>query len=127
MKTIKRLVAAAELLLIFPGVLFMTSLFVRNFQPAPYEPAQTAQRVVEWFSGRVMLGLYVLLFALPFAAFVMGCATLLLGWRRDAGLRQAGAGTLAAIRAHPAILLIAASTVAAGGILAIVAVHVMMN
>ena len=126
MKTIKR-IAAAELLLIFPGALFMTALLVRNIQPAPYETAQTAQRVVEWFSGRLILGLYVFLFGLPFAAFVIGCTTLLLGWRRDAELRKAGVGTLAAIRANPAILLIAVTTVAAGGILAIVALHVMMN
>jgi len=28
--TIKRVIAGAELLLIFPAILFMTSLFVRN-------------------------------------------------------------------------------------------------
>jgi hypothetical protein len=44
MKAIMRTVAIIELLLVFPAVLFMTAVFVRNIQPAPYEPAQTARR-----------------------------------------------------------------------------------
>jgi hypothetical protein len=38
MNTFKRAIAAAELLLVFPAVLFMTALFVRNLQPLQYEP-----------------------------------------------------------------------------------------
>jgi uncharacterized RDD family membrane protein YckC len=123
MNTIKRIIAATELLLVFPGALFMTVLFVRNLQPAPYEPAQTARRLVEWFSARPLLGLDVFLVALPFAAFVIGCATVLRSWRSDAGLRQAALETLATVRVHLATLLIAGATLMAGSILAIVALH----
>jgi hypothetical protein len=123
MPGIKRTVAVVELLLVFPGVLFMTSLFVRNLQPAPYEPAQTARHVVDWFSARPLLGLDVFLIALPFAAFVIGCVTVLHSWRGDANLRLVALQTIAAVRSHGAALLIAASTLIAGGILAIVALH----
>ena len=118
-----RFVAAAEWLLILPAALFMTSLFVRNVQPPGFEPADTARRVVEWFSHSPRLGLQTFLIALPFAAFVIGCLTALRRWRSDAMLRQAVRGTLAAVRAHLASLLIAGATLAAGCILAIVALH----
>ena len=123
MNTIKRTIAATELLLVFPAALFMTALFVRELQPAQYEPAHTAQRLVEWFSARPHLGLDLFLIALPFAAFVIGCATVLRSWRSDAELRQAALETLAAVRAYLATLLIAGATLMAGGILAVVAVH----
>ena len=61
----------------------MTALFVRNLQPAPYKPAQSARRLVEWFSARPHLDLHLFLIALPLAAFVIGCATVLRSWRSD--------------------------------------------
>jgi hypothetical protein len=123
MKAINRTVAIVELLLVFPGLLFMTALFVRNLQPAPYEPTQSARLVVDWFSARPVLGLYVFLVALPFAAFVIGCVTVVRSWRSDADLRLVALQTLAAVRSQGAALLIAGSTLIAGGILAIVALH----
>jgi hypothetical protein len=123
MKTIKRTIAATELVLVFPAALFMTALFVRNLQPEQFEPTHTAVRLVEWFSARPLLGLDIFLIALPFAAFVIGSATALRSWRGDAELRQAALETLAAVRAHLATLLIAGATLMAGGILAIVALH----
>jgi anti-sigma factor RsiW len=127
MNTIKRTIAATELLLVFPAALFMTALFVRNLQPAQYEPAYTARRLVDWFSARPHLGLDVFLIALPLAAFVIGCATVLRSWRGDAQLRQAALETLAAVRAHLATLLIAGASLMAGGILAIVALHMITD
>ncbi len=123
MNTFKRAIAAIELLLIFPAALFMTALFVRNLQPLQYEPARTAERIVTWYSVRPRVGLWILLMALPLAVLVTGCGTLLRSWNTDADLRQAARQTLAAIRAHLAMLLVAAATLAAGGILAIVALH----
>jgi len=124
MMTLKRVIAATELLFIFPASLFMTALFVRNLQPPQYEPARTAERIVMWYSARPRIGLWVLLMALPLAVLVTGCGTLLRGWKTDVELRQAIWNTLAAIRAHLAMLLVAAATLAAGSILAIVALHV---
>jgi uncharacterized RDD family membrane protein YckC len=118
-----RYVAIAELLLIFPAVLFMAALFMRNLQPAPYEPAQTARHLVEWFSARPLLGLDIFLIALPFAAFLIGCGTALRCWSNHAGFRQAALETLAVFHTHLATLLIIGATLVAGGILAIVAMH----
>jgi hypothetical protein len=123
MKTIKRTIAAAELLLIFPAVLFMTALFVRDLQPQQYEPAHTAERIVTWYAVRPRVGLWVLLMALPLAVLITGCATLLRSWNGDEELRQAARQTLAAIRAHLATLIVAVATLTAGGVLAIVALH----
>lgn len=122
-----RFVAAAEWLLILPAVLFMTSLFARSVQPPGFEPADTARRVVEWFSHSPRVGLALYLIALPFAAFVLGCLTTLRRWTSDAMLRQAVRETLRAVRSHLETLLIAGATLAAGGILAIVAMHMITD
>lgn len=124
MNTIRRTLAALELLLISPAALFMTALLVRSLQPRQYEPARTAQLIVTWYAVRPWT-LWVLLVALPLAVLATGCATLLHSWNDDVELRQAGRETLAAIRAHVAPLLIAAATLTAAGVLAIVAVHML--
>ena|ERR1700720_1455957 len=123
MGTVKRTIAAAELLLIAPAALFMTALFVRNLQPLRYEPARTAERIVTWYAVRPRVGLWLLLMALPLAVLVTGCVTLLRSWTDDVELRQAARHTLAAIRAHLATLLVAAATLTAGVVLVIVALH----
>src|ERR1700674_3970317 len=113
MKTIRRAIAAAELLLIFPAVLFMTTLFVRNLQPQQYEPAHTAERIVTWYAVRPRVGLWVLLMALPLAVLITGCATLLRSWNGDVELRQAARQMLAAIHAHLATLIVGVATLTA--------------
>jgi hypothetical protein len=124
MKPRKRGIAATELLLIFPAALFMTALFLREIQPEQFEPAHTAKVIVSWYAtGPVWLTLWILLMAMPLAVLVIGGATLLRSWKSDAELRQAARQMLATIRAHLATLLIAAATLAAGAILAIVALH----
>jgi hypothetical protein len=127
MNMTKRCIAAAELLLIFPGALFMAALFVRNLQPLQYEPAHTAQRIVTWYAVRPRIGLWGLLIALPLAVLVTGCGTLLRSWSDEMELRQATRQTLAAISAHLATLLVAGATLTAGGILAIVALHMLTD
>ena len=60
----KRVIAVTELVLIFPAVLFMTALVLRNLQPLQYEPARSAQQLVMWYAGR-MWTLWFLLLGLP--------------------------------------------------------------
>jgi hypothetical protein len=124
---VKRLVAAAELLLILPAVLFIAALFVRNLQPAQSEPAHTAAQIVQWYSAWPLVGLWVLLIALPAAVLVTGARTLLRDWTDDAVLREAAWRTIATIRGHLATVVVAATTVVAGVILAIVALHVLTD
>lgn len=124
MKIFGRAIAATELLLIFPAVLFMTALFLRNVQPEQYQPAHTAQLIVTWFTtGPVWLALWLLLMALPLAVLIIGGATLLRNWNSDADLREAARQTFSIVRANLATLLIVVATLTAAGILAIVALH----
>jgi hypothetical protein len=127
MNSIQRLIATAEMCLVFPAALFMTSLFLRELQPAQYEPARTARRLVDWFSARPFLGLDILLIALPLTALVVGSTAVVRSWRTDASLRRAVLGTLVLVRSHLATLLIAGTTLMAGGILAIVAMHMITD
>ena len=127
MRLPKYTIATTELLLIFPAVLFMTALFVRNLQPQQYEPAHTAQQIVTWYAGQPRLGLWVFLIALPLGVLITGCATLLHKWSGDVELRQAAREALGLIRAHLATLLVAGTTVTACSILAIVGLHVLTD
>jgi hypothetical protein len=124
---LKRTIALTELLLVFPGALFMAALFVRNLQPAPYEPAQSARRLVDWFAARPFLALDIFLIALPFVALILGAAIVLNTWQSDAGFRLAALDTLAVVRKNFSTLIIAVATLAAGGILAVVALHMITD
>ena len=124
MKTMKPAIAATELLLVFPAALFMTALFVRNLQPQQYEPAHTAQRIVDWYAASPHVGLWLLLIALPLVVLFLGVVTIVRNWQADAELRQAAQQVAKNIRGHLATSLVALATLAAAGILAIVALHV---
>ena len=125
MNPVKRPVIVAQLLLIFPSLLFMGALVVRELQPLQNQPAHTAQQLVMWYAAR-MWTLWVLLIALPFAVLVTGCVTLARNWRDDTKLPQA-VQKLAASRADWAMLFVAATTLTAAAILAIVALHMAAN
>lgn len=127
MTTIKRTAAVAELLLIFPSVLFMSSLFVRGIQPHQFEPAHTAMRIVDWYAKRPHIGLWLLLIAMPLTGLIVGCIMLLRAWKSNAEVRQAARQTFAMVQAHIATLLVATATVTAFGILAIVALHMITD
>lgn len=121
-----RIIAALQLVLIFPALLFMAALIVRELQPLQHEPARSAHQLVMWYAGRVWT-LWILLLALPITVLATGGATLLRSWNRDPALPSAARQLLAAIRAQFAMLVIAAATLAAGGILAIVVLHMLAN
>ena len=124
---LKRSIATIELLLIAPATLFMLALFLRNVQPEPYQPAQAARLIVNWFAARPHIGLQIFLLGLPFVALILGAATALRMWRNDAHLRQLASDTLVTLRAHASFLLIAAATFLAASILAIVALHILTD
>jgi hypothetical protein len=121
-----RVIALVELVLIFPAALFMTALALGNLQSLQLEPARTAQQLVMWYAGR-MWTLWVLLFGLPFIALVSGCAELVRNWKRDISASLTSQKSLALVREHLASLFIAAMTLIAGVILAIVVLHVLAN
>jgi len=127
MKTILRSLAALELLFVFPAVLFMTALFTRSIQPLQYEPAHTAQQIVDWYAARPHIGLWILLIALPLTVAVLGSLSLIREWHRNPELRDATLRTIGFIRSQAPAVLIACATATAGGILAIVALHVLTD
>jgi hypothetical protein len=124
---LKRSIAAIELLLILPATSFMLALFLRNVQPAPYQPAEAARHLVDWFAARPHIGLQLFLISFPFAALLLGAATLLRIWRQDPNLRQLASTTLTTVRSYASFLLIAASTLLAFAILSIVALHLLTD
>jgi hypothetical protein len=127
MQTLKRTVAAAELVLIFPAALFMTALVVRALQPVQFEPAHTAQQIVDWYAARPRVGLWLALITMPLAVLLTGAVTLLRSWTADADVRQAARAMFTIVHTHLATLLVAVATLTAGGILAIVAMHMLTD
>ena len=124
---LKRSIATIELLLILPATSFMLALFLRNVQPEPYQPAQAARHLVDWFAARQVIGLQLFLVSFPFAALMIGIATILRTSRRDPKLRQLASTTFSTLRSYASFLLIAASTLVAFAILSIVALHLLTD
>ncbi len=122
MNNIKRAVAAADVLLLAPALLFMGALIVRMVRPMQFEPARTAKGLVMWYAGR-MWTLWVLLITLPLVVLTSGGFVLLRVVTRERGLRQ----VLAAIRAETTTGIIVAAAFIAAAVLAIVAAHMMTN
>lgn len=118
MRADSRAMAAIELLCVAPAALFLGALFLREVQPL-----LGTGRLVDWFAQHVVLGLYVCLVALPSAALVMGLTVMLRSWRRDPGFRRRAMRLFATVRGSLACLLVTVSTLVAGGILAVVAMH----
>ena len=128
MKSSKPAIAAAELVLLCPAALFMASLFLREVQPQQFEPAHSANFIVNWYAmGPVWFTLWILLMAMPLAVLILGLLTLVRSWKRDTELRHASRQTLSAIRSHWATLFIAAATLTAGVVLMIVALHMIAD
>ena len=121
----KRAVAAAQLLLMFPAILFMGALVARQVSPLQHEPAHTAGRIIMWYAAR-MWTLWALLVTLPLAVLVTGCVTLLRSWSNVPELHRARQG-LAAMYADRPMLCVAMMTLTAGVVLAIVAMHMAAN
>lgn len=123
MKTFRPALAALELTLLGPAVLFMAALVVRSLQPLQFEPAHTAQRIVDWYAARTHLGLWIFLIGLPLFVLLTGYISLLRSWLSDPALRASAAACALTMRRHGAMLLLALSTATSAGILAIVALH----
>lgn len=118
-----RLIAALDAFLILPAALFMAALVLRELPPLQ----SSAQQFVMWYAGRVWT-LWVLLLALPFTVLVTGGFTLLRSWNRGVAMPEEARRWLAAVRGQSAAtLFVAATTLAAAGILAIVVLHMAAN
>jgi hypothetical protein len=126
MRTLTRFIAAIQLALIFPAVLFMTAVFVAAGHAPQYDLGNIAQAVVIWYSAR-MWTLPLLLLALPFAVVGAGCATLVRSWNGDLELPHPARHSLAMLPAPLATLFVAGITVTSAWILLIVVLHMLAN
>jgi hypothetical protein len=120
--TNKRIIAVTELMLTFPAALFLAAVVARYLQPLQY----AAQQIVTWYADRLWT-LWVLLIGLPFAALLTGCVTLLGSANGGPNKAQSARQSSASIFASLSTRIIAAATLAAGLILAVVALHVLAN
>ncbi len=117
----RRIIAATELVLIFPAALFLTAVVARHLQLL-----QFAQEIVTWYSVRQWT-LWILLIGLPFAALFNGCIVLLRNSNDGIDEGQIAKHPFAAIRTQLPTQIIAAATLAAGLILAVVVLHMLAN
>ena len=113
-----------EWLMVLPATVFLAAAALRTMQPQQYEPARTSAILFEWAATHVSrFGAAIVFLGMPGVVLLTGCAILLGKWRKDAGLRQDMAMTLAILRRRLAILLSAAAVLLAGVILTAVAAH----
>ena len=117
----KRTLAAADLMLVAPGLVFFLALFLRDFLPVS-EGTNGAQSVVMWYAHREW-ALWILLTGLPLAAFVLGASILARAWASDAPLHADVEKVLLAVRAHVDVLVAGVVTLAAALVLVLVALH----
>lgn len=123
MNFIRRALATLEVALIFPATLFMTALFMRNVQPRQFEPAHTAQRIVDWYAARTGVGLWLFLIGLPMAVLAIGCLTLARNWRSDPAMREAALEFAGTIQRYLAVFIIVLATCVSAAILCVVVLH----
>ena len=120
----KRNIHAAQSLLMFPALLFMGALLVRDLAPSYSVAAATAGLVVNWYAQGLWT-LWVLLSLLPMAALVMGGVTLYcnaaMGTESGSPLQRWLA------RADGATQSVAAITLTAAIVLSVVGAHVAAN
>lgn len=112
----KHIIAAAEFLLIFPAVLFLTAVAARSLNPLEH----FAQQIVTWYSVRRWT-LWILLIFLPFTALLTGCATLL--WNASTRAER----WLAANQSGSVMRIIITTSLTAGIILLVVVLHMLAN
>ncbi len=122
----RRIIAATELVLIFPAALFLTAVVARHLQLLQYEPAHIAQEIVTWYSVRYWT-LWVLLIGLPLGALLNGSIVLLRNSSHGTDEGQIGKHPSAAIHTQVPTQIIATATLAAGLILAVVVLHMLAN
>lgn len=123
----KRILAALQLLLIAPALLFMSALVLRQLSALQQEPASASHHIVIWYAGRTRT-LWTLLITLPLMVLITGSVALLRSWSKAAELPDRGrTQALRMVHADGPTLFIALMTLTAGVILAIVALHMAVN
>ena len=119
-----RILAAVNVLLIIPAVLFLTSVVARKLSIFQPEPAGMAHQIVMWYSARIWT-LWVLLVTLPMAVFITGGAALLNSRGGARGTRAEHSPLLTGARLTMGIIM--ATTGTSCLILVVVILHMLAN
>ncbi len=120
----KRAIAAAHLLLIFPAVLFLVSVIVQHLKVL--QPAPTAQHIVMWYAER-MWTLWILLLALPLSVLISGCISLLRDWSGSTHAASVSDKSLDTLHLAGTKTAIAVTTATAAVIVGVVILHMLAN
>ena len=121
-------VAVSEWLLTLPAAVLLAAAALRVMQPRQYEPARTSLLIFDWTTTHIShAGAGLLFLGLPMIAVVIGCAALLLSWRRSETLRRDVAAALASLRRHFSVVILGTGTLLAAAILAAVVVHIITD
>jgi len=126
MNSVKRIIAMAEVVLIFPAALFISALAVRGWRLPQSDPTGTAHQIVKWYTVRSWT-FPVLLVRLPCVVLVTGCAALLWIWYDGRASRKTAPQADDPPRVNASTLVIAATTLTAGYILAVIAMQTLIN
>lgn len=121
-------VTVFEWLMVLPATLLLAAAALRTMQPREHEPARTIWILFEWTTTHLSrFGAAIIFIGMPGAVVLTGCTTLLGKWRKDPGVRQDVATTLAILRRHLAIVLSTAAVLLAGAILTAVVAHILTD
>jgi hypothetical protein len=126
MRILNRTVLGAQFVLLSPALFFMSAVGITLVLSVHKEPARTAQQIVMWYAAR-MWTLWLLLIALPLTVLISGCWMLLRSRNVTLPPPTGILKKLAVTKANWAIRLIGATTLTAGAILVIVALHMAVN
>ena len=120
--------ALAGWLLVLPATFFLAVGALRWLQPRQFQPARACWIIFEWARTHVTrLDAAVIFLGLPMIALTVGGGTLWREWRKNQALRQDVAGALAILRRQLGTFCLAAAVLLAGGILALVADHLIVG
>jgi hypothetical protein len=108
--------------------MFLATAAIRMLQPRQYEPARTSWIIFEWTMTHVSrFSAAILFIAMPGVVLIAGCAALLRNWRLQPALRHDSAMTLAILRRHLPLGMLAAPVLLAVTVLTAVLVHVVTD
>jgi hypothetical protein len=109
-------VAVLQSLMLFPAVLFLSSVLVAAGGPRQYDLAHFSRQIVTWYSTRGWT-LPVLLLGLPFAVLLTGCRTLFARPNHDTPT----------MRPSLATILVSWATLTSAAVMGIVVLHMLAN
>lgn len=120
--------AIGEWMMLLPATVVLAAAAVRLLQPRQYEPASTGWIIFDWATMHISrLGAAVLFVGIPGLVVVVGCTTLLRGWRSDPTLRGDAVLGLSILRRNLMVGVLTTATLTALAILTFAVAHALTD